>query len=74
MQRLLDVNEAAELIHASPFTVRSWIRKGRLAAVRVGRLVRIEPCELEKLVTRGKQVAPCSVESSDVEDKSSGRS
>jgi excisionase family DNA binding protein len=48
--RLLDVNEAAELLGASPYTIRAWIRKGLLHATKLGRLVRLEQRELAKFI------------------------
>ena len=54
IQRLLDVNMSAELLRVSPYTIRSWIRKGVLRATKLGRLVRIEPTEVRKLITAGR--------------------
>ena len=46
IEPLLDVRAFAELIRVSPYTVRSWIRKGVLRATKLGRLVRIEASEV----------------------------
>ena len=54
IQRLLDVNMSAELLRVSPYTIRSWIRKGVLRATKLGRLVRIEPTEVKKLIAAGR--------------------
>ena len=54
LQALLDVVEAAELLRVSPYTIRSWIRKGVLGATKLGRLVRIEPSEVQRLIASGK--------------------
>jgi len=54
IQRLLDVNMSAELLRVSPYTIRSWIRKGLLRATKLGRLVRIEPTEVQKLIAAGR--------------------
>jgi excisionase family DNA binding protein len=54
VQPLLDVNESAKLLHVSPYTVRSWIRKGVLRATKLGRLVRLEQSEVQRLIEAGK--------------------
>jgi excisionase family DNA binding protein len=54
-QPLLDVRASAELLRVSPYTIRSWIRKGILRATKLGRLVRIEPAEVQRLIAAGKR-------------------
>jgi excisionase family DNA binding protein len=46
----VDVREAARLISLSRFTVRRYIKRGLLRAVRVGRRVLVPIGELERLV------------------------
>src|SRR6476659_8906331 len=46
---LLTVNEAAEALRVAPVTIRRYITKGRLHAVRVGRGIRIDKSEVERL-------------------------
>ena len=48
--KLLDVNGAADALAVSPWTIRAYIREGKLQAVRIGRLVRLETSELERFV------------------------
>jgi excisionase family DNA binding protein len=50
MNSLLDVKEAARAWAVSPWTIRAYIRDGKLRAVRIGRLVRLEAAELERFV------------------------
>jgi excisionase family DNA binding protein len=50
MQPLKSVEEAAELLGISPWTVRSYIRDGKLKPVRIGRRVLVEEAELERFV------------------------
>ena len=50
MNSLLDVKEAARAWAVSPWTIRAYIRDGKLRAVRIGRLVRLEASELERFV------------------------
>ncbi len=45
--RLLSVTEAATQLHVHPATIRRMIARGDLAAVRVGRVWRVDPLELE---------------------------
>jgi|GEM_PF-3286200 len=53
-ERLLDVNDSALLLAVSPYTIRDWIRKGTLRATKLGRLVRIEQSEIERLISAGR--------------------
>lgn len=51
-QKLLTVNQAAELLGLAPVTLRSWISLRRIGVVRLGRAVRIPQAEIERLVER----------------------
>ncbi len=55
LDRLLDVHEAAEVVGCSHYTVRAWIRQGRLKAARLGRLVRLSKNELERFIASGRE-------------------
>jgi excisionase family DNA binding protein len=48
--KLLTIQDAAQVLSISPWTVRSFIRQGKLRPIRVGRLVRLEDRELEQFV------------------------
>lgn len=54
----LGLKDAAAAVGLSPWTLRHWIRQGRLRAVRLGRRVMLEPGELQRLVEAGRQGAP----------------
>ena len=54
---VLGLKEAAEAVGLSHWTLRQYIRLGKLAAVRIGRRVLVEPAELERLVEAGRKVA-----------------
>jgi excisionase family DNA binding protein len=41
--RLLKVQEVADHFATGPEQVHRWIRKGQLRAIRIGRLIRLEP-------------------------------
>jgi len=55
MRPLKSVEEAAELLRISPWTVRSYIRDGKLKPVRLGRRVLLAEEELERVVAEGQQ-------------------
>jgi len=50
MQPLRSVKQAAGLLGLSPWTVRSYIRDGKLKPVRLGRRVLLAEGELERFV------------------------
>jgi excisionase family DNA binding protein len=52
--QLYDVHSAAQMLAVSTWTIRAYIRNGKLRPVRIGRLVRLEGQELERFVASGK--------------------
>jgi len=50
MQQLRTVDEAAGLLRISKWTVRSYIKAGKLQSVRIGRRVLLADDELERFV------------------------
>ena len=52
--KLHDVRSAANALAISPFTIRAYIRQGKLRPVRIGRLVRLEEQELERFVAEAR--------------------
>ena len=57
MNQLYDVNSAARRLAVSPWTIRLYIRQGKLRPVRIGRLVRLDEEELSNFVANNKAVA-----------------
>ena len=56
-QRLaIGLKDAASSIGLSVWTLRGWIRSGKLRCVRLGRRVMVEPAELKRLVAEGRAV------------------
>jgi excisionase family DNA binding protein len=53
-RKLINVKEAAGLLGVSPFTVRAWLREGRLAHIRLGRRVVLDPADLTRFVDAGR--------------------
>ena len=55
--RLLDVNEAADLLRVKPGTLYSWASKGKVPARKVGALVRFHRGDLLAWTeTKAKQI------------------
>jgi len=50
----IGLREAAELTGLSHWTLRRYIRDGRLSAVRIGRRVLLEPASLQRLIELGR--------------------
>lgn len=50
----VSIKEAAAALGVSPWTVRKYVRLGRMRPVRIGRRVLIEPAELQRLIDRGR--------------------
>jgi excisionase family DNA binding protein len=60
MEPLHDVNSAAKLLAISPWTVRAYIREGKLHPVRIGRLVRLTTEELERFIQDSAGTFSCT--------------
>ena len=50
----LGVKEAAEAVGLSHWTIRKFIREGKLRSVRLGKRVLVEPGELQRLIEAGR--------------------
>jgi len=50
----LGVKEAAEAVGLSHWTIRKFIREGKLRSVRLGKRVLVEPGELGRLIEMGR--------------------
>lgn len=51
---LVGVRDAAAALGLSHWTVRQYIRDGKIRAVRIGRRVLVEPREVERLISAGR--------------------
>jgi excisionase family DNA binding protein len=56
MRALKSIDEAAGLLGISPWTVRAYVREGKLKPVRLGRRVLLPEEELERLVAENVKV------------------
>ena len=54
MEPLQTVEQAAQMLGISPWTVRAYIKQAKLAPVRIGRRVLIEQAELRRFVEASK--------------------
>jgi excisionase family DNA binding protein len=52
-EQLFTTTEAGGLLKVHPETIRNWIRRGELAAIRVGRSWRIKRVDLERIAEQG---------------------
>jgi len=55
MTPLLSVEDTARLLGLSPWTVRAYVREGKLKPVRLGRRLLFEQTDIEDLVAHSKQ-------------------
>jgi excisionase family DNA binding protein len=58
--QLYDVKRVAQQLSVSPWTVRAYIRAGKLRHVRIGRLVRLDEKEIADFVASSKRVGDSS--------------
>lgn len=60
----LTVAEVAEILKLNPQTVRNWIDRGELPALRIGRRVRIRRAEFDRFIEQGRIQAPQQIDTS----------
>ncbi len=56
MPKLFSVEASAELLSISPWTVRKYIKLGKLRPVRIGRRVLLEEAELQRFISASKAI------------------
>jgi excisionase family DNA binding protein len=54
MTQLLNVADAARLLALSPWTIRAYVRDGKLLPLRIGRRVLFEETELQRFVAQAR--------------------
>ena len=57
MERLLTVIEAAKILRLNSETVARYIREGKISAVKLGRVWRVEEKDLEEFIRGRKREA-----------------
>jgi excisionase family DNA binding protein len=50
----IGIKEAAAALGLSHWTIRQYIREGKIRAVRIGKRILVEPTELERLLELGR--------------------
>ena len=59
-QQLLTVYEFAKALNVTPACIRRWIMERKVVTVKLGRLVRIPPDEVQRLIQIGTRPAEVS--------------
>ena len=67
MEKLLTVPEVAVILQVKPSTVYTWVREGKIPHIRVGRLIRFRPLQIEEFISRNghgrrQKVSPSGVD------------
>lgn len=55
--RLVTFEQAGHELGISPFTIRTWVQRGHLQAVKVGKLLRLRRADVDRLATEGLTLA-----------------
>ena len=50
MARVFTVDQAAEYLHVTPYTIRKWLRNGKIPGRKIGRVYRIPESELAAML------------------------
>ena len=59
-QQLLTVHEFAKALNVTPACIRRWIMERKVVTIKLGRLVRIPPDEVQRLIQIGIRPAEVS--------------
>lgn len=54
MEKTYTPEEAAEILKVIPYTVRKWLRDGKIKGTKLGRMWRISESELKRLLSAEK--------------------
>jgi len=52
---LLNWQEAAQVLSVKPSTIRAWTRKGRLASIKLGKIVLYRRSDLEAVIRHARR-------------------
>ena len=58
IEQLQNIESAAKALSLNPWTIRAYIRQGKIRPVRIGRRVLIEPGEIRRIIDLGRDYEP----------------
>lgn len=53
MKKLNTITETSKELCLSPYTIRAWIRERKIGYIRLGRVIRIQSEEIERIINEG---------------------
>jgi excisionase family DNA binding protein len=65
----LTVGDVADSLRVHPQTVRAWIARGDLRAIRIGRTVRVRQADFQAMLKRARILSPIHSASPDAGDR-----
>lgn len=60
MEKLLTPKEVADLLQVKPVTIMTYLRRGLLKGIKVGRLWRVRGADLEAFLADGQGTKPAA--------------
>ena len=58
VEPLETIESAAKILSLSPWTIRLYVRQGKIRPVRLGRRIAIEQAEIRRLIEEGRDDSP----------------
>ena len=58
IEPLESIESAAKILSLAPWTIRAYIRKGKIHPVRIGRRILVQQSELRRIVEAGQSDPP----------------
>ncbi len=58
VEPLETIESAAKILSLSPWTIRLYVRQGKIRPVRIGRRIAIEQAEIRRLIEEGRDDSP----------------
>lgn len=55
VEKVFSVDEAADILTVSKYTIRAWFYRGKLKGIKLGRRVVFSEKELQALIDKGKK-------------------
>jgi excisionase family DNA binding protein len=61
IEKLLSIQDAATLLSISPWTVRLYLKSGKLSRIRIGRRVLLEQSEIRRFIAALRNDTPKAI-------------